>query len=556
MTHPLPIGISDFKEIIEGGYVYVDKTLFIQELVEKGDKVSLIPRPRRFGKTLNLSMLRYFFEKSDDSRAHLFEALNIWNDEKYRAMQGQFPVISLSLKDIKCHTWEETLGAFRELIADEFERHSYLLTSQVLSLREAERYDKILCGEDNQALCESSLKLLIRWLNRYHKKRVVLLVDEYDAPAHAAFIEGYYEQLISFLRNWLSGALKDNSLLERGVLTGILRIAKESIFSGLNNITTFSLLKDNFHDKFGLLEWEVVQLLEDYGIPNRLQEMRQWYNGYRIASNEGVYNPWSILNCLKEGGSLAPYWVNTSDNALMKRLITQGAGEIKSDIEELLQGNVIEKHIDEGIIFANLERSPNSIWSLLLFSGYLTLTETPTYGVPCKLCIPNTEIRELYRSMIAEWFEMSIHNSKYHQLLESLVSGDIDTFVLIFQEFLLSSVSFFDISGDEPEKVYHAFVLGLLLGLKGRYDVKSNRESGYGRYDVLLIPHNKNGLGIVMEFKKINPFEAIDLESAVASALTQIATRNYDKELRDRGISRILHVGLAFKGKNVSIRAA
>lgn len=559
MRKPLPLGISDFKKVRDGGYAYIDKTLLIQELIEKGNEVSLIPRPRRFGKTLNLSMLRYFFEKSQDESqedtSYLFESLNIWKEEKYRALQGQFPVIFLSLKDIKHSTWQETLQSFRELIATEFERHRYLLEDEGLGPREKDRYHKILSDNEDQTLYESSLLLLTKLLHRYHKKRVILLIDEYDAPAHASFVAGYYDTLISFLRNWLSGGLKDNSSLERGVLTGILRIAKESVFSGLNNVSTFTILEETFQDKFGLLEAEVALLLEEYGLSDHHPEMRQWYNGYRFGSCEGLYNPWSVLMSISKDGSLAPHWVNTSDNALMKQLITRGSEDIKSEVEELLKGGVIEKTLDEGIVFSNLERSPNAVWSLLLFSGYLTLTALPSYGVPTRLRIPNIEVGELYKAMISEWFEVSIHALKYHQLLDSLTKGDVETFSLIFQEFLISAVSVFDVSPDEPEKIYHAFVLGMLLGLRGRYEVKSNRESGYGRYDVILIPYNKEDLGIIMEFKKIGNFESIDLESAVTLALKQIVDKHYEQELLDRGISRILHLGLAFKGKRVLIRS-
>lgn len=555
MKKRLPIGISDFKEVIEGGYTYVDKTLLIQELVEKGSAVALIPRLRRFGKTLNLSMLRYFFEKTEEDNSHLFKSLNIWKNEKIRALQGQFPVIFISLKDVKHFSWEETFESLRGLIAKEFQRHSYLLEGTTLATEEKVRYREILSEKGSQILCMQSLGLLVEWLYRYHKRKTILLIDEYDTPAHAAYVGNFYDTLISFLRNWLSGGLKDNSSLERGVLTGILRIAKESIFSGLNNVMTFTILDEIFQDKFGLLEVEVKQLLEDYGLISHMDQMRDWYDGYRIGSCEGIYNPWSVLNCIAKQGALAPYWVNTSDNALMKQLITRGTSDIKTDVEELLKGGIVEKTIEEGIVFANLETSPNTIWSLLLFSGYLTIAKPPSYGTSCHLRIPNLEVMELYKSMILDWFEKSIHESKYRHLLNSLTTGDVDTFSQIFQEFLISSVSVFDVSPSEPEKIYHSFILGMLLGLSGRYEVKSNRESGYGRYDVMLIPKNTKELGIIMEFKKIGPFEQSDLESAAASALKQIEEKKYAQELLDRGVKRILYLALAFEGKKVLIRS-
>lgn len=553
MTTPLPIGISDFKLLIEGGYVYVDKTLFIRELIEIGAQVTLIPRLRRFGKTLNLSMLRYFFEKSSSDTSHLFSSLNIWKDPKYRQLQGQFPVIFLSLKDVKCLSWEETFEKFRQLIASEFERHRYLLEGDVLSPTEKDSFQLILEVGGNKALYECSLNLLTKWLHRYYNKRAILLIDEYDTPAHSAYLGGFYDTLISFLRNWLSAGLKDNSCLERGVLTGILRIAKESVFSGLNNLKSVTILNESFQDKFGFLESEVKILLEKYELAHQLPAIREWYNGYRIGSCGGIYNPWSVLTCISEGGKLLPYWVNTSDNGLMKQLITKGGEDLKSEIEVLLRDGIVEKTIEDGIIFTSLDNSPAAVWSLLLFSGYVTLASTPVYGRPCQLRIPNVEVGELYRSMVLEWFEKSIHLSKYRLLLNSLVSGDIETFSLIFQDFLVSALSVFDVADDEPEKVYHAFILGMLLGLRENYEVKSNRESGYGRYDVMLIPKNSQDLGIIMEFKKISPYEQTDLDSAAASALKQIKDKNYQQELRDRGIRRILYMGLAFQGKRVLI---
>ncbi|MBA2369462.1 MAG: AAA family ATPase [Candidatus Protochlamydia sp.] len=555
MLKRLPIGISDFKEVIEDGYLYVDKTLLIEELVEKGTKVVLIPRLRRFGKTLNLSMLRYFFEKGTKDTCHLFKDLNIWKIEKYRAFQGQFPVIFLTLKDLKHASWDETLSSLQQLIGKEFERHFYLLEGEILTDIEKEDYRKIIRREDGKILLEKSLLLLSEWLYRYYNKRVVLLIDEYDSPAHAAFVGKYYDTLINFLRNWLSAGLKDNRFLERGVLTGILRIAKESIFSGLNNISTFTILNDTFSDKFGLLECEVKQLLADYALSEKLPEIRQWYNGYRIGSCTNIYNPWSVLNCIANKGYLAPYWVNTSENALMKKLIAQGTDDFKVDIEQLIKGGIIEQEINDGIIFPELDQNPSAIWSLLLYCGYLTLDNTPSYGAPCHLRIPNLEVAELYKSMILGWFNQSIHKHKYNILLNSLTSGDIETFSQLFQEFMLSSVSVFDVPSEQSEKIYHGFILGMLVGLSDRYEVKSNRESGLGRYDVMLIPKNPNELGIIMEFKKIGRFEKTTLEAAVESALKQIEDRHYSQELIQRGIKSILYLGFAFEGKEVLIRS-
>jgi hypothetical protein len=551
----LPIGISDFKELIDGDYAYIDKTLLIQEVIEKGTKVALIPRPRRFGKTLNLSMLRYFFEKTEKDTSYLFKGLHIWENPIYRAMQGQFPVVFISLKDVKHSTLEKTLGALRKLLAKEFEHHSYLLKNDCLTEREKSIFHKILYEDPDQLLLEESLLLLSEWLHRYHKKRVILLVDEYDTPAQAAYMGKYYDSLIEILRNWISKGFKDNLYLERGVLTGILRIAKESIFSGANNISVFTILNEPFRDQFGLLESEVKNLLENYDLIHKISEIRDWYDGYRIGSCAGIYNPWSVLKCIAETGALSSYWVNTSDNALMKYLITRGTDDLKVDVEELLKGGVIKKTIEEGIIFSDLEKNPNAIWSLLLYSGYVTIDRTPSDNTNCHLRLPNIEVSNLYKTMILDWFKTSLHEYKYTLLLSSLTQGDVDTFSQLFKEFMLSSVSVFDVPAEESEKIYHAFILGMLIGLKDQYEVKSNRESGLGRYDVMLIPRNKNSLGIIMEFKKVGRFEEVDLEAAVNSALKQIEDKHYSQELIDRGVNHILYLGFAFKGKQVLIRS-
>jgi predicted AAA-ATPase/PD-(D/E)XK nuclease superfamily protein len=550
----LPIGISDFKKVIDGGYVYVDKSLIIKEIMEKGGEVSLIPRMRRFGKTLNLSMLRYFFEQTEQDTSYLFKLLNIWQDEKCRALQGKFPVIFLTLKDAKQTSWKSMFEFLSRVIAEEFERHRYLFESDLLSREEKEIYHAILTIKGSETLFERSLKYLTEWLHRFHKKRVILLIDEYDAPAHAAYIGEYYEQLITFLRTWLSGGLKDNISLEKGVLTRILRIAKESIFSGLNNVEIFTVFNRGFQDKFGLTEEEVKALLTEYGLLEQLDDIRKWYNGYRIGAYEGIYNPWSVLHCIKNEGRLAPYWVNTSENSLMRELVTQGSEELKADLEELIRGGTVKKTIEDGLVFPELKDNPDAVWSLFLYSGYLSLAEPYEPETPYELRIPNHEVKGLYNSIILRWFKQTIEEEKYNLLLKSLTSGDVDTFSQIFEKFLLSAFSYFDIGEDESEKIYHSFVLGVLIGLKETYDVKSNRESGLGRYDVMLIPKNRDDLGIVFEFKKARPSETLDL--AAASPLKQIEERKYDLELKAQGVCRIMHLGMAFKGKGIAIRSA
>jgi len=549
---PLPIGTSDFKTVIENGFTYIDKSLIIKEIFERGDLVVLFPRPRRFGKTLALSMLRYFLEKCDEDMAPLFHNLAIWDYPQYREKQGKYPVIFLTFKDSKHSTWEKTFNHCRQLLKEEFGRHRYLLNSNTLSPEEQEDFLRLLNGEADSTLCENSLRLLTQWLYQYHKTKVIVLIDEYDAPAHSAYTGQFYRQLIEFLRNLLSGCLKDNSYLERGILTGILRIAKESIFSGMNNISTFSVLESEFHDKFGLLESEVQELLPQYGLQEHFSEIKQWYNGYCIGTCRQVYNPWSVLNYIARNGNLLLYWVNSADNTLMQNCISHSSGEIKAEIEQLLQGNSVEKKIEEGFIFTDLDKKPNIIWTLLLHSGYLT-SDGSSNGSLQRLRIPNKEVQELYQSTILDWFEQSLSERKYHLLLDALTSGDIETFSLLFKEYVKSSLSIFDISSVEPEKIYHAFVLGMLVGLKDRYAIKSNRESGLGRYDVMLIPKNKNLLGIIIEFKKISPFQKIKLSTAAKAALQQIEQKQYAQELLEHGIKKILNLAIVFNGKDVEI---
>jgi hypothetical protein len=549
---PLPIGISDFKTVIEGGYAYADKSLFVQEIFEKGTQVALIPRPRRFGKTLNLSMLRYFLEQSQENTSHLFHNLAIWKNPMYREKQGKYPVVFLTFKDNKHSTWEATFEHFCIVLSEEFQRHRYLLDGDQLSLEEKDDFLKILRKEASPTLCEHSLRFLTKWLYLHHKIKPVVLIDEYDAPAHTAYVGQFYRRLIDFLRNLLSGALKDNSYLERGVLTGIFRIAKESIFSGMNNVSAFSLLNEEFQDKFGLLEFEVKELLENYHLIEKLPEITQWYDGYCIGSCRKIYNPWSTLNYINKKASLFPYWVNSSDNVLMQQCITQGTAELKAEVEELLGEKCIEKKIEEGFIFTDLDKKPSAVWALLLYSGYLTV-ESISNGNLCRLRIPNREVQELYKSTILDWFDRGLSERKYRMLLHSLITGDVDTFSQLFQEFVLASASIFDVSGNEPEKTYHAFVLGMLVGLKDQYEVKSNRESGLGRYDVMLIPSEQHSLGIIIEFKKIGPFKKVDINTAATSALQQIEDKKYAQELLERGIKRILYLAIVFEGKHVLV---
>ncbi|MES2198995.1 MAG: AAA family ATPase [Chlamydiota bacterium] len=546
------IGIDDYKELIEEGCVYVDKTLFIQEIIERGTKLALIPRPRRFGKTLNMSMLKYFFEKTEQNNSHLFSPYKIWQTN-YKELQGKHPVIFFSLKGVKQETWEIAYEKLKTLIAKEFERHRYLLDSPKLSEEEKEIFYTVLRQQANQSNTELSLNLLATWLHRHHDSRVVVLIDEYDAPIHMAYFYGYYPQIVNFMRNWLGEGLKSNTSLERGVITGILRIAKENIFSDLNHSTNFTIFSEDFSDKFGLSEEEVLALLTEYDMSDRLEEAQKWYNGYRIGSHS-VYNPWSILNYIQHK-ILKPYWVNTSGNELIKEQLIQKGVFFKEDFETLLLGKTITKSVDEGLVFASLKNSKESVWGLLIFTGYLTFAAPPILdGIlySCELKIPNQEILMLFQTMIREYLTEAYPTS-WTDLLKDLTSGNVKAFSKKFELLILDIFSAHDIPNDEPERVYHAFVLGLLASLQKDYEIKSNRESGLGRYDVCLFPKDPKGLGIILEFKKAKEKEK-DLKKLASSAIKQIQTLHYVTELKSRGIQKILALGMAFQGKVVNIQ--
>ena len=548
-----PIGIDDYKKLIEEGCTYVDKTLFIQEIIERGTELAIIPRPRRFGKTVNMSMLRYFFEKTQEDNSHLFSPYKIWQT-KYKDLQGTYPVIFITLKEAKQETWESAYEKLTKLIAEEFERHRYLLDGITLSPEEKDSFYAILSKKGTQVDYELSLKWLVMWLKRYHDKRVFVLIDEYDAPIHMAYFHGYYPRIINFMRNWLGGGLKGNASLEKGVITGILRIAKENIFSDLNHSTNFTMFSKDFGDKFGLLEEEVFALLIENNMEGKLDDVRNWYNGYRIGAH-AIYNPWSILHYI-QNKTLEPYWVYTSGNDLIKEQLEQKGIFFKEDFETLVLGGSITKLVDQGLVFASLKSSKEAIWGLLLFSGYLTLAETPSLSrtrISCKLTVPNQEVLDFFQDTIQDYF-IETCSIPLPDLLRDLITGNVKAFSEKFQEMILNIFSTHDIPKGAPERVYHAFVLGLLASLPEEgYELKSNRESGLGRYDVCLFPKDPKGLGIILEFKKAEKGQK-NLKELATLAITQIQSLQYVTELKSRGVQRILALGMAFQGKLVSIQ--
>lgn len=535
----LPIGLSDYKKLIDDNYYYVDKTLLIQELFYKGGIVTLMPRPRRFGKTLNLSMLRYFFEKTQTPHAYLFQDKKIWQIPEMAKMQGKFPVIFLTFKDIKESTWEVSLGKLKATIADEYRRHNYLLSSDLLETDEKELFKSICAKTAGLEAYHRSLLNLSIYLERYHQEKVIVLIDEYDSPIHAGYFHNYYKEVVEFMRGLLCAVFKDNMSLERGAITGILRTAKEGIFSGLNNLKVATVLQQNFAECFGFTQSEVDQMLHDYQLEAIGQDFKAWYNGYLIGQTK-IYNPWSVLGCIDARGIFLPYWVNTSDNALISRIIAQASPQIKEACADLLEGKALpDIQINDKMVLPGMTNDANSIWSLLLFSGYVTvasyrLEEGIQY---IGLVLPNKELVVLFKTLVDDLFKQSLGDGEFRYLEQALKEGDGQLFEKLLAKFMIQSMSFHDFNADEPEKSYHLFALGLLVVLSHRYAVRSNRESGYGRYDIMLIPHDKNLPGIVIEFKKKDDKETI--EECANRALEQIKNKNYAVELQGQGIKKV-----------------
>lgn len=557
----LPVGISDFKEIVTGDYCYVDKTLFIKEVIDKGDKILLVPRPRRFGKTLNLSMLKYFYDcrAEGDENKKLFEPLAIQTaGQTYFEKMGGHPVIFLSFRSIKEMDWESCLSKTKQLVQKEYLSHDYLLNSPELKTTEKDYLKKIIELKGNKGDYENSLENLLIFLSRYYRKKVVILIDEYDAPIHAGFTHGYYEKIISFMRNFLCGGLKDtDQYLEKSVLTGIMRVAKESIFSGLNNPGVYTLLSNAFNDKFGFTETEVEAVLKEFQASDRYGDVRRWYNGYRFGETV-IYNPWSIINYLSHGGEeLKPYWINTSDNAIVDTLLSKGGKELKEELELLVRGETIEKAIDDNIVLKFIDSDDNSLWSFLLMGGYLKPTakrKAPsTDKIYYTLAIPNREVRTAYIKIIERYFTTKIENKKLEIMLKALIDGDVKLFEKMLRKVVTAVFSYHDFGG-EPEKVYHALTAGLLVWISDTHEIKSNRESGYGRYDIMIIPLDIQRTGYVIEFKTVDEEENETVPAAIDAALKQIEDKKYETELIQRGIKNYKKLAIVFKGKEVTIK--
>jgi hypothetical protein len=575
----LPIGKSDFKNIIEDNYCYVDKTLFIKDIIDKGDTILLIPRPRRFGKTLNLSMLKYFYDCCPETQPsaaetrspqketpppgntykNLFASLAISRaGKKYLDYMGKYPVIFLSFRDIKEMEWETCMDKIEHLIQDEYLKHDYLLNSPKLKSPEKDYFKRIMERKASKADYEKSLEKLLIFLNRFYGERGVILIDEYDAPVHAGFTYGYYDEIINFIRNFLCGGLKDtDQYLEKSIITGIMRIARESIFSGLNNPGVYTLLSEEFDDKFGFTEEEVEALLKDYRLLDMYDQVQQWYNGYCFGAKI-IYNPWSIVNFLgSKAKECKPYWINTSDNKIVESLLSGGGKELKEELELLIRGEIIEKAIEDNIVLKDISHRENLLWSFLLLGGYLKQTakrmDRATGKMYYALSIPNMEVRTIYIEIVDHFFTGKIGNRKVEIMLKALIDGDIKLFEKILRKVVTAVFSYHDF-GCEPEKVYHALVAGLLIWISNTHEIKSNRESGYGRYDITIIPYDLSQTGYVIEFKTVDKEDNETLDTAAAAALEQIEEKQYETELIERGIENIKKLAIVFSGKDVYVK--
>ncbi len=591
MSRTVGIGHQDFEKLIRKNNFYVDKTKFIKEWWENDDDVTLITRPRRFGKTLNLSMVEHFFSveytqrsllashpggadgtairMDSDSEADLphtdrnslFQGLAIWEEEKYRRLQGTWPVIFLSFAKVKERSFQNARKKICQLITNLYNRYDFLLESGLLNEKEKSIYHEVNADMEDY-LASEALSNLSDYLMRYYGKKVIILLDEYDTPMQEAYVGGYWDELISFMRNLFHSTFKSNPYLERALMTGITRVSKESVFSDLNNLEVVTTTSEKYEDSFGFTQEEVWEALKEYGLYEQREQVRHWYDGFTFGNKSDIYNPWSIINYLDKR-RFSPYWANTSSNSLVGKLIREGSPDLKIAMEDLLSGRLLHAQIDEQVVFSMLDADENAVWSLLLASGYLRVEEFEfsDSGYPeCELKLTNWEVTAMFRRMVAEWFRQPASASAYNTFIKALLLGDVDAMNTYINRVASATFSYFDTgknpSGEaEPERFYHGFVLGLLVELSDKYRITSNRESGFGRYDVMLEPLGSSEDAVIIEFKVCSARKKQTLEDAAAEALDQIDRMHYAANLEAKGIppERIRKYGFAFDGKKVLI---
>ncbi len=545
----LPIGVSDFK-LATTGYYYVDKTLMIRDFLDKKPMVSLFTRPRRFGKTLNMDMLRVFFEKTNEDTSVYFKDKQIWQcGDYYTKHQGQYPVIFLTFKDVKSMTWEETFKKIRRLISLEFIRHNELETSSVLTAYEKEQYHLLAGDSGDEVDCQMGLQLLSLLLHKHYGRECIIIIDEYDTPIQQGHTCNFYPEIVNFMRNFFSGGLKDNPHLAFGFLTGILRVAKESIFSGMNNLKTYSILDDGYSSYFGFTEKEVKDMLRYYGKDDKYNELSEWYDGYRFGNTE-IFNPWSVINYISDNCFPKAFWQSTGSNEIIGEIIQAATPEITKGLYKLLCGEKIAAYIDTGVIYPEVQNNPYSIYSFLLVAGYLKVANIYPQSdgnFMCDVAIPNKEITFVYEK---EVLNRTNQNSLAISISQAIFSKDTQKLQALLEDFMVKSISSID---GANEGFYHGMMLGLCAILGNRYKIRSNRESGLGRFDIQLMPLTKGMPGFIFEFKHTKD-EHTDLSALADSALQQIEAKKYDTELRDNGVNSIISIGIAFRGKSAVVR--
>lgn len=550
---PCAVGNTSYVEISSECY-YVDKTLLIRDLIDDHNMVTLFTRPRRFGKTLAINMLKTFFEKTEEDTSKYFIDKNIWRcGQKYRALQGTYPVIMLTFKDVKFDNWQDSLEAIRLVLKDEYKRHPELMESIALGADDKDYLSRMEKGALSDVEYSRALLNLTRMLAAHHGRKVIILIDEYDTPIQQGFTRGFYQDVIAFMRNFLSGGLKDNTSLAFGVLTGIMRVSKENLFSGLNNLTVNTVLDEKYSCYFGFTGDEVQKMADYYGKSDGMQEIRKWYDGYRFGQSE-IYNPWSVTSYFANDGQAKTFWANTSDNEIIREVLQELTLEIADELTRIMQGEEIHAALNMEVVYPKMADGADTIFSFLLLAGYLTLSSSPEeteFGTFATLKIPNMEIRRVYNTEVLGWMRTRTTGRVIPNIEKAIFLGDGDRLQKALRDYMITCISAFD---GAAEGFYHGMVLGLVASLSSRYYIRSNRESGDGRYDLQMEPKEKHLPGIVMEFKAVPASEKGALSEIAEDAIAQIDRRNYTRELEERGIKRIVKYGIAFSGKAVEVK--